>query len=86
MSHPPKYRQRTDEIHAQIVALRAVKTGGELMRVLKQKLVETSNLVQAVTIAVVDAQERLLVEKTRFADQLAELKLPSAGTDVPEKQ
>jgi hypothetical protein len=46
--------------------------------VLKQKMIETSERVQAATIALVDAQEALLIGKTQFANQLAELRLPDA--------
>jgi hypothetical protein len=73
-----EYRQRSDELTAQVVTLKAVKTGGELLRVLKQKMIETSERVQAATIALVDAQEALLIGKTQFANQLAELRLPDA--------
>jgi hypothetical protein len=71
-----EYRQRSDELHAQVLSLRAVKTGGTLLKVLKQKLAEMSERVQQGTLDLVDAQEALLIAKTEFANQLAELRLP----------
>jgi hypothetical protein len=73
-----EYRQRSDELEGQLVTLKAVKTGGELMRVLKKKMVEMSERVQTGTLALVDAQEALLIAKTQFANQLSELRLPDA--------
>ena len=73
-----EYRARAGELHAQIVTLRAVKTGGELMQSLRNKLDETSTKVQKLTIAVVDAQEQLMLARVKFQNQLAELKLEDA--------
>jgi hypothetical protein len=73
-----EYRMRSDELQAQLITLKAVKTGGELMRVLKQKMAEMSERIQKGTLALVDVQEKLLIGKTEFANQLAELKLPDA--------
>ena len=73
-----EYRARAGELHAQIVTLRAVKTGGELMTALKQKLVETSDRTQKATIALVDTQEQLMLTRVRFQNQLAELRLEEA--------
>ena len=49
------YRERMDELHAQIVTLQAVKTGGDLMTHLKTKMKDISDRVQKTTIAIVDA-------------------------------
>ena len=38
------YRVRMDELHAQIVTLQAVKSGGSLMKHLKQKMLEIIDL------------------------------------------
>ena len=73
-----EYRARAGELHAQIVTLKAVKTGGELMQSLRGKLDETSTKIQKLTIAVVDAQEQLMLARVKFQNQLAELKLEDA--------
>lgn len=73
-----EYRQRSGELHAQLVTLKAVRTGGELMATLRTKLAETSERIQKATIAVVDAQERLMLSRVKFANQLAELRLGDA--------
>ena len=69
------YRSRAGELHAQLVTLKAVHTGGELMTSLKQKLVEISDRTQKLTIAVVDTQEQLMLARVKFASQLTELHL-----------
>jgi hypothetical protein len=76
-----EYRSRAGELHAQIVTLKAVKTGGELMATLKAKLAETSERIQKATIAIVDTQEQLMLIRVKFQNQLAELHL----TDVTTK-
>jgi hypothetical protein len=73
-----EYRMRSDELQSQILTLKVAKTGGELMRVLKQKMAEMADRIQKGTLSLVDAQEGLLISKTEFANQLAELKLPDA--------
>jgi outer membrane protein OmpA-like peptidoglycan-associated protein len=70
------YRERMDELHAQILTLTAVKSGGELMTHLKQKMKEISEKVQKSTIDVVDTEEKLMLARVRFQDALAELHLP----------
>lgn len=70
------YRGRMDELHAQIVTLQAVKTGGELMSHLKSKMKEISERVQKTTIALVDQEEKIMLGRVRFQDMLAELSLP----------
>jgi hypothetical protein len=69
------YRQRMDELHAQLLTLQAVKTGGELVKHLKDKMKDISNRVQKSTIDVVDTEEKLMLARVRFQDSLAELKL-----------
>jgi len=73
-----EYRQRSTELEGQLITLKAVKTGGELVRVLKQKMADMTERIQRATIDVVDAQEALLIHKTEFANQLAELRLRDA--------
>jgi hypothetical protein len=70
-----EYRIREGELHAQVVTLKAVRTGGDLMTALKGKLAETSERIQRATLAVVDTQEQLMLLRVKFANQLAELHL-----------
>jgi hypothetical protein len=70
------YRERMDELHAQIVTLQAVKTGGELMGHLKSKMKDISDRVQKATIGMVDAEEKIMLTRVQFQDALAELTLP----------
>jgi len=72
------YRERMDELHAQIVTLQAVKTGGSLMTHLKNKMKDISERVQQTTIAMVNAEEKIMLTRVEFQDSLAELTL----TDV----
>jgi hypothetical protein len=69
------YRVRMDELHAQIVTLQAVKSGGALMKHLKQKMLEMSELVQKGTIELVDREDKLMLARVRFQDAVAELTL-----------
>ena len=70
------YRERIDELHAQIINLQSVKGGGQrLMRHLKNKMVEISNRLQSSTISVVDLQQKLMMARIRFQDGIAELTL-----------
>ena len=73
-----EYRARSGELHAQLVTLKAVKTGGELMASLRTKLDETSNRIQKITIALVETQEQLMLARVKFQNQLVELKLEDA--------
>ena len=77
-----EYRSRSGELHAQLVTLRAVKTSGELMQTLKTKLGEMSDRTQKATIALVEAQEKVMLQRVKFQNQLAELKL----TDTTAKE
>jgi uncharacterized coiled-coil DUF342 family protein len=70
-----EYRTRMDELHGQLLSLKAVKTGGPLIAHLQQKMKEISDKVQDTTLATVQAQEQLMVAKVRFQDGLAELSL-----------
>ena len=73
-----EYRAREGELHAQLVSLQAVRTGGELVPELRHRLTEISARVQQATLAVVDAQERLMLLHVKLANQLADLHLPDA--------
>ncbi|CAN5878544.1 hypothetical protein BH11MYX3_BH11MYX3_26400 [soil metagenome] len=70
-----EYRARAGELHAQLVTLKAVRTGGELMSSLRGKLTETSDKIQKLTISVVDAQEQVMLARIKFQNQLAELRV-----------
>jgi chromosome segregation ATPase len=72
------YRERTDELHAQILSLQAVRTGGELMAHLKLKMKEISDRVQKATIEIVDQEEKIMLARVQFQDTLSELALPDA--------
>jgi hypothetical protein len=73
-----EYRARAGELHAQLVTLKAVKTGGDLMASLRGKLDETSTRIQKLTIEIVDAQEQLMLSRVKLQNQLAELRLEDA--------
>ena len=70
-----EYRERLDELHMQIVSLKAFKAGGTLMKHLQDKMAEISQKLQEATIAVVDHQEKLMLAKIRFQDGVSELTL-----------
>ncbi|NVB80503.1 MAG: hypothetical protein HOV81_19070 [Kofleriaceae bacterium] len=77
-----EYRQRSGELHAQLVTLKLVKTSGDLMAALRARLAETTDRMQKATIAIVDAQEQLMLTRVKFQNQLADLRL----TDVTAKR
>jgi hypothetical protein len=79
------YRERMDELHAQLVTLQAVKTGGELMKHLKDKMKDISSRVQGATIELVDTEEKMMLARVRFQDSLAELKLGDVLEPVAKK-
>jgi uncharacterized coiled-coil DUF342 family protein len=70
-----EYRARMDELHAQIVTLRAVKTAGPLMASLEKKLQEVSDKLSKATIELVALQEKLMVARIKFQDGVADLTL-----------
>ena len=70
-----EYRERQGELHAQLVTLKMVKTSGPLMASLKQKLMEVSDAIQKATVAIVDAQEQIMLTRVKFENQIAELHL-----------
>lgn len=72
------YKERMDELHAQILTLQAVKTGGDLMSHLKTKMKDISDRVQKTTIQIVDQEEKIMLARVQFQDALAELSLPDA--------
>jgi hypothetical protein len=77
------YRERIGELHAQLVTLKLVKTGGDLMAELQKKMTETSNRIQLATIAEVNAQEQAMLARVKLQDQLADLHLGDAVATAP---
>ena len=72
------YKERSNELHGQILTLQAVKTGNDLMSHLKTKMRETSDRIQKTTIAMVDLEEKIMLARVQFQDMLAELSLTDA--------
>ncbi len=70
-----EFRGRMDELHAQIVTLRAVKSSGALVQHLEKKLSEVSDKLSQRTIDLVGLEEKLMVARIRFQDGVAELSL-----------
>lgn len=72
------YRVRMDELHVQIVSLKAVRSGGSLLKHLQSKMKDISDRVQQATIELVEHQEQLMLAGIRFQDAVAELSLRDA--------
>lgn len=70
-----EYRQRMDELHAQLVTLKLVKTAGPLMQSLEKKMQEMSDKLSKATIDVVALQEKLMISRIHFQDGVADLSL-----------
>jgi len=85
-----EYRARMDELHAQLVTLKAVKTAGPLMQSLEKKMSDVSDRLSKATIDLVSLQEKLMMARVSFQDGVAELSLdpkdkPQAPTAVTTK-
>lgn len=74
-----EYRQRMDELHAQIVTLKAVKTGGSLMKNLEAKLGEVSDKLSSATVTLVALEEQRMISRIKLQDGVAELSLDKSG-------
>ncbi len=72
------YRVRMDELHIQIVSLKAVRTGGTLLKHLQTKMKDISNRVHEATIELDQHQEGLMLARIKFQDAVAELSLHNA--------
>jgi outer membrane protein OmpA-like peptidoglycan-associated protein len=70
-----EYRTRMDELHAQLVTLKAVKTAGPLMTHLEKKLQEVSEQMSKSTVEVVTFQEKLMVARVQFQSGVGDLSL-----------
>lgn len=79
-----EYRRRMDELHAQLLTLKAVKTAGPLMKSLEQKLDEVSDRLQKATVDLVGLQEKLMVTRIKLQDGVAELSLDTSDAATPK--
>ena len=70
-----EYRLRMDELHAQLVTLKAVKTAGPLMAHLEKKLQEVSEKLSKATVDVVSLQEKAMVARISFQTGVGDLSL-----------
>jgi hypothetical protein len=77
-----EYRARMDELHAQIVTLKAVKSAGPMMQSLEKKLSETSDKVSKMTVQIVELEEQAMVARIKLQDSIAELTM---GDDPSKK-
>ncbi|HKQ68412.1 MAG TPA: OmpA family protein [Polyangiaceae bacterium] len=73
------YRARMDELHAQVVSLRLVKTGGALMKNLEKKLQDVSDKLSQATVDLAALEETAMLLRIRFQDGIAELSLEKKG-------
>lgn len=74
-----EYKSRMDELHAQVVTLKAVKTGGSLMKNLEKKLEEVSDKLSQATVALVALEEQRMISRIKLQDGVAELSLDRTG-------
>jgi len=79
-----EYRERMDELHAQIVTLTEVKTGAALLKDLQKKMQDISQKVSQATIRLVNLQERLMISRINFQDAVAELSLEDKKAEVAD--
>ena len=76
------FRTRMDELHGQIVSLKAVKTRGALMKHLKTKMADISKRVQSATIELDNLHEKVMLAKISFQDGVAELTVELPKTPI----
>ena len=76
------YRERIEEINAQLVSLRRVAQAGELSRHLAKKMEEISQRLQKATIDAADLEAKRLTERVAMEDQLSELTLENRKPSV----
>jgi hypothetical protein len=70
-----------DELHAQILSLREVRTGAALLKALEKKMQDISDKVSRATITLVNLQETLMISKVHFQDAVAELTLETPAAE-----
>jgi hypothetical protein len=80
-----EYKARMDELHLQIVTLKAVKTGGSLMKNLEKKLEEVSDKLSKSTVDLVALEEQRMIGRIKLQDGVAELSLDKQAGRVAEK-
>ncbi len=68
-----EYRSRMDELHVQILTLKAVKSAGPMMQTLEKKAQEMANKLSASTVQIATFQEQLMVTRIKFMDMVSEL-------------
>ncbi|MFO0552707.1 MAG: DUF4139 domain-containing protein [Polyangiaceae bacterium] len=78
-------RARMDELHAQVLTLKVVKTGGQLMKNLESKLDEISDRVSKATVDLVGLEEQRMIARIKLQDGVAELRMDSGETKVADK-
>ncbi|HTQ08093.1 MAG TPA: OmpA family protein [Polyangiaceae bacterium] len=69
------YRDRIDELNAQLVSLRRVAQAQALSHNLAQKMDDISQRLQKLTLAIADIDGKILAERVTLEDRLAELTL-----------
>jgi hypothetical protein len=80
-----EYRNRMDELHAQIVTLKVVKSAGPMMQSLEKKLTEVSDKVSKMTVQIVDLEEQAMVARIKLQDSISELSMDD-GKKKDEKK
>jgi hypothetical protein len=75
-----------NEIHAQIVTLKMVKSAGPMMQNLEKKLTEVSDKVSKVTVQIVELEEQAMVARIKLADSISELSMSSDDKKVQPKK
>jgi hypothetical protein len=79
------YRERIDELNAQLVSLRKVSQAQALSQNLARKMDEISQRLQKLTIQVADFDGQILAERVKLEDRLAELTLAKSSSAVAAK-
>ncbi|MBK9030496.1 MAG: OmpA family protein [Myxococcales bacterium] len=70
-----EYRDRQAELTGQLMALRKVKTAAALSSQLATKAAQMASRLQGTTLAIVEAQDKIMLLRVQFSDALAELHL-----------
>jgi outer membrane protein OmpA-like peptidoglycan-associated protein len=70
-----EYRARLSELNVQIVSLRAVKSGGDVVKHLEKTLQAMSDKLSAATLQLATLQEKQMITRIKFQDGVAELSL-----------
>jgi hypothetical protein len=80
-----EYRARMDELHAQLVTLKLVKTAGPLMKNLELKLAEVSDKISKATVDLVSLEEQRMISRIKLQDGVAELSLDKKEEVIASK-